>query len=134
MQDLVELERRITRALERIGAAAEGLQGRAVESRAVEEEREVNAQLTERLRVVKEKSGIRIEALEAEVASLTEQLDTLRAAAGELHEQLSQMRGDTAPAEVESLRALRASDRAELDAILSALAPHVARAEEMQHG
>lgn len=134
MQDLVELERRITRALERIGVAAEGLQGRARESRAVEEERDVNAQLAERLRVVKEKSGQRIAALEQEVAHLTEQLDTLRAAAGELHEQLSQMRGDTAPAEVESLRALRASDRAELDAVLAALATHVAQAEEVQHG
>ncbi|WP_128254339.1 hypothetical protein [Falsirhodobacter deserti] len=130
MQDLVELERRITRALERIGTAAEGLQGGAVESRAVEEERLVNAQLTERLRAVKEKSGARIAALEAEVASLTEQLEALRAAAGELHEQLSSMRGDTGPAEVESLRALRATDRAELDSILSALSRHVATAEE----
>lgn len=129
MQDLVELERRITRALERIGTAAEGLQGGAAESRAVEEERDVNAQLAERLRAVKERSAERIAALEAEVASLTEQLDTLRAAAGELHDQLSQMRGDTAPAEVESLRALRASDRAELESILSALTPHLDKAE-----
>ncbi|WP_435170505.1 hypothetical protein [Falsirhodobacter sp. 1013] len=134
MQDLVELERRISRALERIGTAAEGLQGNATGSRAVEEEREVNAQLAERLRVVKERSAARIAALEAEVASLTEQLETLRSAAGELHEQLSEMRGDTSAAEVESLRALRASDRAELDAVLAALVPHVTKAEEVQHG
>ncbi|QUS35733.1 hypothetical protein [Falsirhodobacter algicola] len=134
MQDLVELERRIARALERIGTAAQSLQGDAAESRAVQEEREVNAQLAERLRVVKEKSSERIEALEAEVASLSEQLETLRAAAGELHEQLSQMRGDTTPAEIQSLQALRASDRAELDSILSALEPHVSKAEDAQHG
>lgn len=137
MQDLVELERRITRALERIGTAAEGLNGKAAESLAVEEERLVNAQLAERLRMVKEKSSARIEALEAEVAALTEQLDTLRRAAGELHDQLSHMRegepADTATAEIESLRALRRADLAEVEAILTALAPHVAHAEEVKN-
>ncbi|MCJ8139079.1 hypothetical protein [Falsirhodobacter halotolerans] len=134
MQDLVELERRITRALERIGAAAEGLQGGAGDSLAVAEEREVNAQLTERLRVVKEKSALRIEALEAEVVSLSEQLEAIRAAASDLHDQLSQMRGDTSDAEVESLRALRASDRAELDSILSALSQHIVTEGEVKNG
>ncbi len=137
MQDLVELERQMSRALERIAKAAEGLSGAAAESAAVEEERLVNAQLAERLRAVKEKSADRIAALEAEVHALTLQvaeLDALRKAAGDLHEQLSTLReGEPVDgalmAELETLRALRASDLAEVDAILAALAPHVEAAE-----
>ena len=137
MQDLVELERQMSRALERIAKAAEGLSGAAAESAAVEEERLVNAQLAERLRAVKEKSAIRIAALEAEVEALHAQvteLDALRKAAGDLHEQLASLRegeamDGTMLAELESLRALRASDLAEVDAILAALAPHIEAAE-----
>ncbi|WP_136682934.1 hypothetical protein [Falsirhodobacter xinxiangensis] len=137
MQDLVGLERQLSRALERIAKAADGLNGAARESQAVEEERLVNAQLAERLRAVKEKSATRIAELEAEVEALHAQvseLDTLRRAAGDLHEQLAELR-EGQPiegallAELESLRALRASDLAEVDALLAALAPHIDAAE-----
>ncbi|WP_045386712.1 hypothetical protein [Falsirhodobacter sp. alg1] len=133
MQDLVELERRITGALERIGTAAEGLQGGAAERRAVEEEKLVNAQLGERLRAVKEKSAARIEALEAEVAALTEQLEALRSAATNVQGHLPSA-GEGGSAELEELQAARARDRAELDAVLAALTPLVDKAEETHNG
>ncbi|MDT8855854.1 hypothetical protein RNZ50_12665 [Paracoccaceae bacterium Fryx2] len=161
MSDISELERRITAALERIGkgldrmaaepaAAAEatatvagpagvdeGLQA------ALDEERTANAQLSARLRAVKEREAQAVARLEAQVARMTRQLDVqgldlqrMRKTTVQLREQLRVLReaqtgGQADPqminkamlAELEALRATRLSETAELDEILAELAP-----------
>src|SRR5690606_15024996 len=92
MSDITELERRLSAALERIARAADDLArteaapapapvqpagaGEAGELReALESERTANAQLTERVRAIKEKQESVVAGLERKVAHLTEQLD-----------------------------------------------------------
>lgn len=93
MQDIAELERRITAALERITKGVVGLERPAVAEGAVagladeiarltealEEERMANAQLSERLRVVRDREAEARAGLEAKVAGLTAELDGLNA-------------------------------------------------------
>lgn len=117
MQELAELERRITAALERIGRGVEGLTTAAPVSAmlpesdfaklndALDEERMANAQLSERLRVHRDREAT----LAAEVADLTEQLATRTA-------------------ELAELRAARGVDAAELADIVAALNPLIEEA------
>jgi hypothetical protein len=120
MQEIAELERRITAALERIGRGVEGLTAAAAtpsamlpESEfarlndALDEERMANAQLNERLRIHRDREAT----LAAEVADLTEQL------AGR-------------EAELDELRAARGAEAAELADIVSALTPLIEEAAQ----
>lgn len=162
MQDIAELERRITAALERIGRGVASL-ATAPESElpasmaeaelarlteALDEERMANAQLNERLRVVRDKDAGDRAALEAQVADLTAQLEAqsvelnrLRRSAEQLNAEMADLRdvaelGVTEPehinkamlAELESLRAARTSEAEELAEIVAALNPLIAEA------
>jgi chromosome segregation ATPase len=162
MQDIAELERRITAALERIGRGVASL-ATAPESElpasmaeaelarlteALDEERMANAQLSERLRVVRDKDAGDRAALEAQVADLTAQLEAqsvelnrLRRSAEQLNAEMADLRdvaelGVTEPehinkamlAELEALRAARTSEAEELAEIVAALNPLIAEA------
>ena len=161
MDDVTELERRILYALERIGAGVDQWgAGRGQERTGaaepvetsidldvlraeLEAERSANAQLTERVRAIKDKQENMLTALERKSARLAEQLDQLGA---ELQRQrllngdltrINQALSDAAlsglpdPAlvsdalrtEVEALRAARATEMAEVAEILSELKP-----------
>ena len=143
--DVSTLEARINAALGRIEtglgvmADAEG----ADLGRQLEEERAANAQLEERVKALKARQDSQIADLESRVKSYADQLtalDTemqrLRASNADLREVGAQLRaaasdGMAAPelinrammAEVEALTAQRASEAAEVDAVLSALKP-----------
>lgn len=155
MSDISELESRITAALDRIGqgldalgpkpdpAAGEELQQLRV---ALEEERVTNAQLEERVRAIREKQENTVNKLTGEVERLRQLLEEgeagiaqLRKVNGELRANNSALREAVAQgvaephlinksmmAELEALRAARAADRTEIDAVLAELAPLVA--------
>lgn len=168
MAELAELERRITAALERIGAgldrwpAPQGAEPRAGDSdaaaqeivrltEALEAERTANAQLNERLKAVKEKDAQSVQALEDRVEAMTRQLDVqgielqrMRKTAIALREQMRALReaalagvadahmiNKSMLAELEALRATRATETAELDEILAELGPLIA--DEVEH-
>jgi methylthioribose-1-phosphate isomerase len=114
MQDIAELEGRITAALDRIGQGLDRLPGAQAKGAtpaghqdkdvsraqaALEEERMVTAQLNERLRSVKEKEALMRAELEEKCQRLTRQLDTqglelqrMRKTAVQLREQLREIR------------------------------------------
>ncbi|MCB2135189.1 MAG: hypothetical protein KDE08_04475 [Rhodobacteraceae bacterium] len=161
MNDIAELERRISAALERIGDSIGALPeaaaapapaapapaapdpGLAALEEALEAERATNAQLTERVRAIKEKQETMVSVLEKKVAQLTEQLNR---ASTDLQKQrrlnsdltaANRALSDAAQAgiaephlinqsmmtELEALRAQRAAEMAEVDEILSELKP-----------
>ncbi len=158
MQDITELQRRISAALDRIGAGIDKLDhADAVPTEPVadtagdlaglteelEAERALSAQLEERLQANRLRSDqIRAEA-EAEVANLAARLseleedrsrlkavnDALRSSNEALRAANEAGQGDGAlvdsalRTELDALRQVRASDRAELDAIVSLLGP-----------
>ena len=139
MQDIVELERRITAAMERITKGAERLlDGAAVGdeaariahlTEALDEERMTNAQLNERLRVLRdaptaapnavaaadpaEDSSAELAALQAQLAGQSDEIATLRRVLAE------------AGREISALRAARADEAEEAAEILAALDPLV---------
>ncbi len=153
MTDLAEIERRILYALERIGSglerlpAASSAQGDSIEVEVLqaelEAERATNAQLSERVRAIKEKQETVVATLERKSARLAEQLDEAAAALerqrrlnGELAAANRRLTdearaGLVAPAtieaalatEVETLRAERAGEMAEMAGILAELRP-----------
>lgn len=156
--DISALETRIAAAFDRIGKGLERLVPPADDEGLRAEiavEREANAQLTERLRVVKEREGQARAALEARVADLTRQLDAqgielnrLKKTVVQLRETLraqsDAMRADAMQegtteahlinramlSELEALRALRQTEAVEIEAILSELGPLIADAEK----
>ena len=111
----------------------------------LEEERTVNAQLEERVRALKERQDGRVAQLEAEVAEnrvrlseVDEDMQRLRQANAELRDIGAQLRvalaeGVAEPqlinramlAELEALRAARAADLAEVNAVIAELRPLV---------
>lgn len=124
MQDIAELERRITAALERIGRGVEALSlpapldqmpsamlpesDFARLNEALDEEKMLNAQLNERLRAVRDKEAGEKAALTAEVARLNgvsadqaAEIAALRAALGDAEAGLADLRsravGEAAP-------------------------------------
>lgn len=131
MQDIVELERRITAAMERIGAGLDrragqvGGQGGAEEiarlTEALDEERMANAQLNERVRVLHERAtqgaSEADEGLQGQLAAQADEIATLRRVLAE------------AGKEIASLRAARAAEAAELAEVVAALDPLVKDAE-----
>ena len=155
MQEIVELERRITAALERIGrgvdrlaqgarpASATGSPVEAALRAQLEDEKALNAQLQEKLRAAKEREPKGD--LQEKIDRLTRQLDVqglelqrMRRTAAALRDQLSALRaaqaaGASEPhlinkamaAELDALRAERLTEVAEIDEILAALDPHI---------
>ncbi len=126
MDDLNELERRLTAALDRMGAGIAGLQpvcaepevdpdapDTAVLSAQLDAEREVTAQLEERLRALKERSTAELDDAKEALAAARQAAETSKAL----------------QAEIEGLRAARLTDRAEIEALLDELAPILEDAE-----
>jgi HPt (histidine-containing phosphotransfer) domain-containing protein len=158
MQEIAELEKRITAALERIGkgvdrlaqapkpaASAAGVTEAALKAK-LEDEKALNAQLQEKLRAAKERESKGD--LQEKIDRLTQQLDVqglelqrMRRTAAALRDQVAALRaaqaaGVTEPhlinkamaAELDALRAERLTEVAEIDEILAALDPHIAEA------
>ncbi|RVV99482.1 hypothetical protein EKE94_02020 [Mesobaculum littorinae] len=159
MDDISDLERRLTAALDRISTGIVPLQipGPEPEPAPVdtglpsaeqllaelESEREVTAQLEERVRAIREKQHTRVAELEAEGERLAQALAASEAEVAQLRGVTEALRGnndalrqaneagvgdpeliDTAMrTELEALRAQHRSDRAEIEAILAELAP-----------
>ncbi|MGL6211126.1 MAG: hypothetical protein ACRC14_15000 [Paracoccaceae bacterium] len=159
MQDIAELERRITAALERIAKGVEGRQAAPEVSDApdhsaeltrltdaLDEERMANAQLQERLRVVREKETKQRGTLEEQIAQLMAQVDAQGLELSRAHQVIVQQGGQlrdlreaaeagpidaslinqTMHIELDALRATRSIEVAELDDILAALDPLIA--------
>ena len=154
MSNVTELEQRISVAMDRIekglGNMAEqtpAVDGPALEAQ-LDEERFANAQLEERVKALKQRQDTKISELETRVSSQRDQiaaLDTelqrLRASSADMREVNAQLRvaaseGVAEPelinrammAEVEALSAQRASESAEVDAILKELKPLIEEA------
>lgn len=164
MQDLQELERRISLALDRIARGVEALDGLTLlpqttdapepqapaadplALRLAEElqvERDANAQLQERLRVLHDRQAAGSAPLEARIEALTAQIDAqgielgrMKSTNVQLRETIRALReaserGVSDPhlvnkslqAELDALRAARAAEVAELDGILAELKP-----------
>ncbi len=159
MNEVFELERRLSQALDRIGAGIEALPpagdapasvvapDRGAEIARLEEalqaEKDANAQLTERVRVLHKKHEALLPELETRVEALTRQIDgqgvevqrlkqvnvQLRETIGAMREAMARGVSDPAlvnksmAAELESLRVARAAEIAELDQILGELQP-----------
>jgi len=165
MSEISELERRITSALDRIRRGVDLLDGvplaanaaargpdmadiRGLETR-LDEERMVNAQLEERVRVLKERQDNKLAALEtavedgrARLSGMDRDMQVLRGANAELRDLTAQMRtalsvGVAEPelinralmAELEALRATRAAELAEVNAVLRELKPIIEEAQ-----
>lgn len=160
MDDIAELERRILYAMERVSVGLDGLAAAPLASAAsapsaeragelevlraeLEAERAANAQLTERVRAIKDRQEHMIRGLEDRVAHLTSNLETQGA---ELQRQrrlngdltaANQRLSDAARAnladpgllnsamatELEALRAARNAEMAEIEDILAELKP-----------
>lgn len=155
MTNIDELQRRITAAMDRLAQGVDKL-GTAPSgpdpemAQALEDERTANAQLSERVRALKTKSDsemasmrTQVEETDARMAQLDIELQRVRRANAQLTESCAALRdaneegvGDAhlinkaMLAELEGLRAARATDVAEATAILSALTPLVDDAAE----
>lgn len=150
MDDVAKLQSRITAALDRIRSGLDSLDDVQVSAEPppelvaqLEDERLANAQLEERVRVLKDRQDGKISDLEARVAAQKAQLVTLdgelqrlRASQAELRHLTRQLRdaameGVAQPelinratmAELDAIAAQRDADAAEVDAILSELKP-----------
>jgi chromosome segregation ATPase len=159
MSDFSELQARLTAALDRIGSGLEAL-GRPAAGdtaemaqlrEALDEERTANAQLEERVRAIREKQDDTVEKLASEVDRLRGLLETEEAAVAQLRRVNGDLRANNAAlreavsktvsephlvnksmmAELEALRATRAADRAELDAVLGELGPLMAEVRNL---
>ena len=148
MSDTSDFERRITAALDRAAQALDQLNaggggdsaGLAAE---LEAERVANRQLEERVRAIKEKQETTVAALEAEVVRLKEALKSRDAEVQQMRSVNQELRGSNAAlreanaqglaepdlvnasamTELESLRAARDAERAEIEDILATLEP-----------
>lgn len=173
MSDISELEGRITAALDRIARAAEsarstgaaqaggaqsaGAQADAASEialrEALEAERNANAQLTERVRAIKERQENMVAQIERKLARATGQLDVqglelrrMKRANAQLAEANRRLVeagqqsdgadgatiGKALQAELESLRAERRAEMAEMDEIMGELRPLIE--EEQANG
>ncbi|MCG6901780.1 MAG: hypothetical protein LJE68_03780 [Rhodobacter sp.] len=153
MAEMSELERRITAALDRIseglgglGAAASATVADEAELQALREaleaEQTANAQLEERVKTLHDQHDARVTALEAQMNKLQSgaqeakaQVQQLRKTNQHLQASLQTLRQQAAAgiephlinqammSELDGLRSVRDTDRAELDEILGALKP-----------
>ena len=150
MSDIAELEKRIGQALGRIRDGLASQQGGG-DSAALEtqlaEEKMANAQLQERVASLNERVGAASQALEekvaaqaAEIAALMEESQKLRAANADLQDVAGRLRAEAMEgaspelinrallAEVDALKARRAADANDLEAVLAELKPLIAEA------
>ena len=150
MSNMDELQRRITTAMDRVAQGLDRIGGTTAGpdpelEQALEDERTANAQLEERVRALKAKSEADLGAMRAEleetltrISQLDTELQRLRQANKQLTDACAALRdandegvGDphlvnkAMLAELDGLRAARASDVAESSAIIAALAPLV---------
>lgn len=148
MSDIDELQRRITAAMDRVATGLEGLDKGSAEPdpemvQALEDERTANAQLTERVRILKTRADsetatlrTQVEESQARMAQLDIELQRVRRANAQLTDACAALQEANAEgvgdahlinkamlAELEGLRAARAADVAESSAILAALGP-----------
>jgi hypothetical protein len=149
MSDIEELERRINAALDRIGQAVDGFvppttgAGTGELQDALLAEQTTNAQLTERLRVVKEREASQAALAAEKVDRLTRALDAqgielqrMKKTVIQLRESLRALREAQAEAvadphlvnramltELEALRATRLTEMAQMEEILAELHP-----------
>ncbi len=154
MSEINALEGRITAALERISAGMSQVSSAPVSDDAaalqtqLDEERTANAQLVERVKVLKDRQDTKIAELEARVsaqsaqmATLDGELQRLRASQADLRDMNAQLRSVAAEgaadpelinraliAEIDALNAQRSADAAEVDAILAELKPLIEEA------
>lgn len=137
MQDIVELERRMTAAMDRIAA---GIERRAAADQgvgssddsgseiarlreALEEERMTNAQLNERLKVLREKGSLDGDTAQSDLVEAKAQLAAQNDEIATLRRVLAE-----AGKEIAGLRAARSQEAEELSEIVAALEPLVAEA------
>jgi predicted RNase H-like nuclease (RuvC/YqgF family) len=149
MSDISALEGRIAQALDRIrqgvdAAEAAGPSDAAL-AKALETEREANAELVQRVSILKERQDTQVNTLTAKVETqraqmqkLDAELQSLRASNVELREMNTRLReavteglapalhDEAVAAEINALHAQRTADAAELDAILTELKPLIA--------
>lgn len=148
MHEIEELQRRITAALDRIGSRLQALESPAESSRsgaeagdaeaALEDERRRAAELRDRLEKLEASHGNALAEAQALLSDVEKDRDRLKAANEALGEAARSLRNanangvsnaelinNAAIAELEALRVVRASDRAELDALIRLLAPVV---------
>ena len=151
MSDIEQLEQRITAALDRLAYGVTQLDAASAGAleqvkAALDEEKTVTAQLQQRVAMLRQKaedSEAAHTALQAQVSTLDVEMQKLRQANDKLREANQALReanqngvGDphlinmAVLVELESLRAARDLERAEADAILSALAPILTSSEE----
>jgi predicted nucleic acid-binding Zn-ribbon protein len=158
MQEIAELEKRITAAIERIGKGVDRLAqtprsaptapgaAEAALRAQLEDEKALNSQLQEKLRAAKERESKGD--LQEKIDRLTQQLDVqglelqrMRRTAAGLRDQLAALRAAQAEgvsepnlinkamaAELDALRAERLTEVAQIDEILAALDPHITEA------
>lgn len=147
MSDIEQLHQRISAAMDRVAYGLTQLDGAGTSGEAealriqLEEEKTVTAQLEERIRALKQQQAAaaelsaKVEAMDLEMQKLREANDKLREANQALREANEAGVGDphlinvSVLAEMESLRAARAAERAEVETILSALAPALSAKE-----
>mmetsp|Transcript_21150 Transcript_21150/g.33929 ORF Transcript_21150/g.33929 Transcript_21150/m.33929 type:complete len:161 (-) Transcript_21150:1440-1922(-) len=157
MSDIDELQRRITAAMDRIASGVGALgqssgEDSAALATALEDEKLANAQLTERLRALKERYEAAVAeatatatAAEGRITDLDLELQRLRKANDQLRQSNAALRtaneeGVGEPhlinkammAELEALRAARAADVAEASSIIGALTPLLDQADAAQ--
>lgn len=174
MSDIAEYERRIAFALERIGRGVEALKQRAADAAdlpevespplepetpvasgadpaeiealktALDAEKQANAQLSERVRAIREKQDTTLNAMERkygaavraqeaafkEVAALKQANAALIAANRKLMDEGVAFSEEALMAELQALRAARESESAELDQIIAGLDPIIESASE----
>ena len=131
MSDIEDLTRRISEALERAASTIEGIGAPAGNeadlSEALEAEKTANAQLEERVKAIREKQETLVSELEAQVASLTETLESrdkdlqqIRSVNATLRETTAKLREANA-AGLADADLVNASLQSELDAALAAM-------------
>lgn len=146
MSDISTLEGRITAALDRIRAGLDGkvAHGAADTSLqdALDAERRANAELVERVQILKDRQDTqvasltsRVETQRGQLQKLDAELQKLRASNVTLREMNTKLReavttglapelhSDAVASEIAALHAQRAADAAEVDAILTELTP-----------
>jgi chromosome segregation ATPase len=145
MSDIVEYERRIAAALDRIAKSAAGRTNAAPEGADIDlvEELEVERATNARLVTSREKNVARIERLETRVMRMTDRLEAADVENRRLQNVIAALRDNNAKlrdanaehqgagetvnaalaAELDNLKAARSADLAELDDILAQMAP-----------
>ncbi|WP_205387754.1 hypothetical protein [Pseudosulfitobacter sp. DSM 107133] len=147
MSDIIELQRRIMAAMDRVASGLGELSGTgggdAQTQQALDEEKVVNAQLTERIRVLSQRHESDMAKLrdatedtQAKLARLDTDLQRLRKANTQLSQSNQALRDANAAgvaephlinkammAELEALRAAHAADLSEANTIIAAMTP-----------